>query len=278
MTEMVLGVRSSAWSKRGLTLAQQLEKIASHGFKFVNIIFDPDQSTQERADAKKALDDLGLYSGQMGVDVSSYNSKAGPDSWQLWTDMGKKKVDFQAQMGGKQIVMVAGTYDIAYPFSFAWVDSVRSMQEVCDVAASAGQTVVLEYEPEIHYVTHSWEGTLQYLTDVDRDNFMINIDIGHVHCMQTPPRALTLLRDLIPQCHITDNDGTEHHGGPLGTGTADLAGWLTALKPYVESTCEKLDEIPSAAIEFGAPDPDAEIDRCIELLKGIAPWLKMDID
>jgi len=83
MTEMVLGVRSSAWSKRGLTLAQQLEKIASHGFKFVNIIFDPVRA-QERADAKKALDDLGLYSDQMGVDVSSYNSKAGPDSWNLW--------------------------------------------------------------------------------------------------------------------------------------------------------------------------------------------------
>ena len=37
---------------------------------------------------------------------------------------------------------------------------------------------------------------------------MINVDIGHMHCMQTPYRAVHLLRQLIPQCHITDNDGT----------------------------------------------------------------------
>lgn len=269
MQEMVLGVRSSAWSKKGLTLGEQFKAIASHGFKFINVIFDPGQSQAERAEAVNIFDDLGLYSGQMGVDVSSYNAIPGPDSWKLWVDMGKRKVDFQSMLGGKQIVMVAGTYSADYAWHNAWVDSVRSMQAVCDYAAQAGQYVVLEYEPEIHYVTHTYEGSLTYLTQVDRDNFMINIDIGHMNCMKTPSRAVHLLRQLIPQCHITDNDGTKHHGGPIGTGTTDIAKWMEVLAPFVEETCAKIGEVPSAAIEFGAADPDTEIERIKEHLKRI---------
>ena len=240
------------------------------------MIFDPDQSKEVRKEAVNIFRDLGLYSGQMGVDVSSYNSVAGPASWANWIDMGKRKVDFQSELGGKQIVMVAGVYSMDYPFHNAWVDSVKSMQVVCDEAAQAGLIVALEYEPEIHYVTHTYEGALTYLTQVDRDNFMINIDIGHMHCMNTPFRAVHLLRGLIPQCHITDNDGTEHHGGPIGTGTADIAGWLKLLKPFVEETAASFDDIPAAAIEFGADDPDAEIDRIIAMLKDIVPDLKME--
>ena len=211
----------------------------------------------------------------MGVDVSSYTSESGPSSWANWVDMGKRKVDFQAKLSGKQIVMVAGRYSTDYPFHNAWVDSVRSMQEVCDEAAQAGLVVALEYEPEIHYVTNTFEGTLTYLTQVDRDNFMISIDIGHMNCMQTPFRAVHLLRGLIPQCHITHNDGTEHHSGPIGTGTTDIAGWVYKLKPFVEETAAAIGEIPAAAIEFGGADPDAEIERIMAHLKSIIPDVKM---
>jgi sugar phosphate isomerase/epimerase len=275
MQELILGVRSDAWNK-GISLGEQFKRIASHGFKYVNVIFDPNQSDAEKKEAVKIFRDLGLYSGQMGVDVSSYNSESGPSSWVNWVDMGKRKVEFQAEIGGKQIVMVAGIYSADYPFHNAWVDSVKSMQKVCDEAAQAGLVVALEYEPEIHYVTHTFEGTLTYLTQVDRDNFMINIDIGHVHCMQTPFRAIHLLRGLIPQCHITDNDGTRHHGGPIGTGTADIAGWINKLKPFIEETAASIGEIPAAAIEFGAQDPDAEINRIIKHLKTIIPDVRMD--
>lgn len=275
MQELVLGVRSSAWNK-GIPLGEKFKRIASHGFKYVNVIFDLDQSEVEKKEAVKIFRDLGLYSGQMGVNVNAYNAAAGPDSWTKWVDVGKQKVDFQAELGGKQIVMVAGVYSADYPHQNAWVDSVGSMQTVCDYAAHEGLVVALEYEPEIHYVTHTFEGTLTYLTQVDRDNFMINIDIGHVHCMQTPFRAIHLLRGLIPQCHITDNDGTEHHGGPIGTGTADIAGWINKLKPFVEETAASIGEIPAAAIEFGASDPDAEADRIIKYLKTIIPDVKMD--
>ena len=58
-------------------------------------------------------------------------------------------------------------------------------------------------------------------------------------------------------------------GGPIGTGTADIAGWIGVLKPFVEETCATFGEVPSAAIEFGAPDPDAEIERILEHLKRI---------
>ena len=76
MQEMVLGVRSSAWSK-GLPLGEQLKKIAGHGFKYVNVIFDPDQSAAEKKEAVEIFRDLGLYSGQMGVDEKV--QLAGPD-------------------------------------------------------------------------------------------------------------------------------------------------------------------------------------------------------
>ena len=137
MHELVLGVRSDAWNK-GISLGEQFKRIASHGFKYVNVIFDPSQSEADKKEAVNIFRDLGLYSGQMGVNVSSYNSVAGASSWANWVDTGKRKVAFQAELGGKQIVMVAGVYSADYPFHNAWVDSVNSMQEVCDEAAQAG--------------------------------------------------------------------------------------------------------------------------------------------
>jgi len=62
MHEMVLGVRSGAWSK-GRSLSEQFKAIASHGLKYVNLIFDPEQSTAERKEAVTVFRDLGLYSG-----------------------------------------------------------------------------------------------------------------------------------------------------------------------------------------------------------------------
>lgn len=80
MQELVLGVRSDAWNK-GIPLGEQFKRIASHGFKYVNVIFDPNQSATEKKEAVEIFRDLGLYSGQMGVNVSSYNSEAGQSSW-----------------------------------------------------------------------------------------------------------------------------------------------------------------------------------------------------
>ena len=44
--------------------------------------------------------------------------------------------------------------------------------------------------------------------------------------------------------------------------------WVKKLKPFVEET--------TAAIEFGASDPDAEIDRIITYLGEILPGLKRE--
>jgi hypothetical protein len=54
MQELVLGVRSSAWAK-GIPLGEQFKRIAAHGFKYVNVIFDPDQSQAERKEAVKVF-------------------------------------------------------------------------------------------------------------------------------------------------------------------------------------------------------------------------------
>ncbi len=70
MKDMILGVRSSAWSTE-IPLSGQLKRIASHGFKYINVIFDPDQSKAERKEAVRVFNDLGLYSGQMGVDFQA---------------------------------------------------------------------------------------------------------------------------------------------------------------------------------------------------------------
>lgn len=49
-------------------------------------------------------------------------------------------------------------------------------------------------------------------------------------------------------------------------------------KPFVEETAASFGDIPAAVIEFGAQDPDAEINRIIALLSEIVPDLKMDFE
>jgi sugar phosphate isomerase/epimerase len=266
MHEIVLGVRSSAWSK-GRSLVEQIKAIAAHGFKYVNVILRGNETEQELKEAVKVFKDLGLYAGQTGIN-SWPKTFSRPSDWPSGKEAVRRKIQWNAMAGGKQIGVVAGTWSVEYPFQRSWVDSVAAMQYICDEAAKEGLVVAVEYEPEIHYVTNTYWGSLEYLSQVDRDNLMINIDLGHMNCMQTPFRAVSLLRQLIPQCHITDNDGTQHHG-PIGEGTTDIAGWIQTLKPLVEETCDKIGEIPAAVIEFGAPDPDAEIVRIQEHLKRI---------
>ena len=65
-------------------------------------------------------------------------------------------------------------------------------------------------------------------------------------------------------------------GGPIGAGTADIAGWIRVLKPFVEETAASIGDIPAAAIEFGSPDPDTEIVRIQEHLKSIGLDLPKD--
>ena len=52
--------------------------------------------------------------------------------------------------------------------------------------------------------------------------------------------------------------------------------WVKKLKTFVEETTAGFGDIPAAAIEFGASDPDAEIDRIITYLGEILPGLKRE--
>ena len=57
-------------------MGEQFKRIAAHGYKYVNVIFDTTLSAEEKREAVKIFKDLDLYSGQVGVSVSTYNAAA----------------------------------------------------------------------------------------------------------------------------------------------------------------------------------------------------------
>ena len=277
MQHLVLGVRSQPW--HGLPLEEQLARIANHGFKYVNLILEREYSKSEFNKISVLFKDLGLYSGQLGIRTFPQTFSR-PEDWPSGMDIFKKLVEYQSILGGKQLCKLAGTYSVEYPYERSFLDSVAAMQQMCDEAAKAGMFISLEFEPEIHFVNHTFWGTLEYYTQVNRDNLLINIDTGHMNCMQLPYKCADLLLGKVAQMHLTDNDGTMHHGDifKFGNETVDMAAWVRKAKEVgIEEIAAKWGEIPAAILEFTETEhADVVIDQMIEHCKKVIPEVRMD--
>ena len=81
--------------------------------------------------------------------------------------------------------------------------------------------------------------------------------------------------------HLTDNDGTMHHGDifKFGNETVDMAAWVRKAKEVgIEEIAAKWGEIPAAILEFTETEhADVVIDQMIEHCKKVIPEVKLGL-
>lgn len=267
---MILGVSTQNWSD--LSLIEQFREIAKHGFRYVNIHFDDECSKDKIQDALICFRQLNLISGQL-------SSSAFPKSYFKIHDYdsavktAEQLVDLQSDLGGKQIAVSAGTYSKKKAETIE--NSIKFMRKLCDYAKTYDQIIALSVLPNRNHLVNTWDKALDYYTKVDRDNFMININIAFQNYKKLPIRSIQLLKGKLPQCHIADNDSTKFNSdNHIGEGTADIRGWIKALRPLVEETCRAIKDTPAAVLLFHNADSN-EVKRTLEYLEHILPKVRL---
>ncbi len=267
---MILGVSTQNWCT--LLFCEQLQAIAKLGFRYVNIHLTEVYNQEEIDDAIKCIKQLHLIPGQMSSSLFP-DDYLDEEDYEKAKMVGQNLINIQAQFGGKQISINAGTYSSKKANHLE--ASVKLIQELCDFASELDQIIALNMLPKDHQLVGKWEDALELYTQVDRDNFMINIDIGYENVAKEPMRSVDLLKGKLPQCKISDNDGISYQSDlNIGEGTADIKEWTGKLSPLVKETCDDIGDHPAAVLMFHDAD-DAEVKRTLKYMQEILPKLTL---
>jgi sugar phosphate isomerase/epimerase len=126
-----------------------------------------------------------------------------------------------------------------------------SCRELADYAAGKG--VTLAFEPEPGMLVDTLAGYQRLADAVDRDNFRLTIDVGHLQCSEPDPPP-DLIRRFAPQLanvHLDDMRRGVHDHLMFGEGELDFVGVLAALSEvgYEGPACVELSRHSHDAVE-----------------------------
>ncbi len=103
-----------------------------------------------------------------------------------------------------------------------WETLVESCQELSEIAAGFGRTVIME--PRVGEVICSVDSMIRLIADVGRPNFKGNFDTGHFSAQrENVSLALMKLEGQFANIHVSDNTPRDADHLPIGEGDID---WL----------------------------------------------------
>ncbi len=283
---MKLGINNSIWEIAGINLDKALDRINSFGFKYVDILAfgsgNPvSLSSRERRKIAKKFQELDLVSSGMvtlpPANIASGHSKEKEKSLFYL----KSCAEFQAELGGKQILLGfgAGWKTLEISQEEAWVISLNFIREYCEYLFNLNILLTLELDPFVYNVVNDTVSMARMIEDVGQSNLFANIDIGHLAITRESPQTLEKLKDKIMHAHISDNNGKIHANWIIGTGVTKIADYLTKLMEMgIDGTCKNYEEIAVASLELGEvgqdiKNPDNYVRQSINYIKKNIPQL-----
>jgi sugar phosphate isomerase/epimerase len=268
--KLILGTSNANWSR--LTLTEQFRTIAKHGLRYINIHLEREYTDEELAEAIKDFKQLNLISGQLSTSLMPDSYKDDED-YKKAMEILNKLIELQKQLGGSQIAIGAGTF--TKKKALYSVASIKFMQEASDCAKENDMIIALDIDPDDNQLVGTWDRALEYQKDVDRDNFMLNANVGLFNFLGIRIENSQLPEVKIAQLHITDNDGSAYDkSSKIGEGTADISGWVQKAKPLLEDICSEFECIPAAVILFNDAD-QKEVKMTLDYLANILPGVGM---
>jgi sugar phosphate isomerase/epimerase len=285
---MKIGMLTGLWYVAGeATLVESLRRAAALGFRYVDLhgVFHAGPahlSLPARQQVKTELETLGLSARNYVLHSPHNPTSAGPAELEASFEYLREGIDLCLFWGIHQLMLNPGQWVYGLSRQQAWENAVRFIQRVCDYAASLGVFIALEAEPYVWFLVVDLPSTVQMLADVDRENFTVLVDLGHLGLSRERPEDLAQLGDRIIHAHFSDHEKFCHTNQVIGTGftpTADYLEWLRRTDIDRQVRRFGYDELV-ISFELGAPgdqiaDPDDQVRRSLDFVRRIAPFMSL---
>ncbi len=166
-------------------------------------------------------------------------------------DFLRRCVDIAAELGSLAVSFWSGAAPAGLAEGQETGLLAEPCRELCDYAADKG--VVLAFEPEPGMYVDTLARYERLAGAVERDNFRLTIDVGHLWCNEAEPQA-DLIRRFAPKLanvHLDDMRRSRHDHLFFGEGEVDFAAVFAALAEagYEGPACVELSRHSHEAVE-----------------------------
>lgn len=273
---MKVGMLTGLWYiARRATLFDSLQEVADLGFRYVDLhgVYHagPEHlSADDRSRVPRELDRLGLTPRNYLLfphhNIPSASESEREEDLQYLC----QGVDCAVEWGMNQMMLNTGQWTLGVGRADAWRRAVGFVQQICEYAERKGVFIAQEPEPQVWFLVNDLTSAQQMASDVDRANFGLLVDLGHMALAREGLEELSHMADQILHLHLSDHEAYRHTNQPIGTGFARTAEYLRGLEWLrIDERAARFgyDEIV-ASFELGVlgdaiPDPDDWVRRSL---------------
>jgi sugar phosphate isomerase/epimerase len=275
------------WIAEKATLIESLRRAAALGFHYVDLhgVFHggPQHlAPGERLAVKSELKSLGLTPRNYVLHPLHNLASASEAELEQSLHYLEGGIDLALSWGVHQLELNTGQWAFGLPRAPSWERVVRFLQKLCDYAAPRDFYIAIESEPYVWFLVNDLASTVHMLADVDRQNFTVLLDLGHLALERQGPAELLQISDVIINAHFSDHKPTQHTNQVIGSGFTPTADYLDALrKMQIDRRVQRYgyDEL-LVSFELGVPgdeitDPDDWVRRSLQCVQQIAPYMSL---
>jgi sugar phosphate isomerase/epimerase len=258
-----------------IPITDAIETLADCGLKGCELIISDEESikrqyTKEQCRAYRDLiADKNMILSEFVVPAGASSSED-PDERTKAIDIFKRSVDVAAEIGTKNInICCPYPFNVNFPelktlpsaavFTMGGADMNRDwegnygifiemIRSFCDIASGYDCNVLIEPHP--YRWVKDTDTFLRLYEKAGRANLGINYDTNHCFaCGDMPQHAPYRLREHMPHCHCSDNDGLFNAHWRPGKGKIDWRGFFKALADIRYTGC--------CSLEIGGSVPES---------------------
>jgi protein FrlC len=274
-----LGFCSNAYTR--FTLEQAIDRVASHGYAAIEILFDQPHFWPEGSDPSR-VDRLAEQLARRSLAVSNVNANTavgfypmrpdenlfGPSLASSDPEARARRIDhiraairLAARLGCANVSVTSGAAESDHPPAVAQDVLRESLREVLSTAREHRVRVGLEAEPGLLLERSAEVGEL--CEEIDDPVLGFNLDVGHAKvCGEDPARVIERYGGRIWHLHLEDIAGSKHYHLVPGLGDVDFVAIAAALRDVgfagyasVEVYPYKADPDAAAAAAYAALGP-----------------------
>ena len=285
---MKIGMLTGLWFiAEGAPLVESLQRAAALGFHYIDIhgVFHGGPAHLKPAGrllVKSEMASLGLIPRNYVLHARHNLASASDAELEQSFAYLQEGIDMALAWGINQIMLNAGQWAYGFSRQAAWEKARRFLQRLCDYAAPRGVFIAQEAEPYVWFLVNDISSTLRMMEDVDRQNFTVLIDLGHMALARESADDLARIGDAIIHAHFSDHQPYLHTNQAIGTGFTQTKDYLDALQRMdIDRRVKRFgyDELV-VSFELGVPgdkigDPDDRVRRSIQHIREIAPFIEL---
>jgi sugar phosphate isomerase/epimerase len=286
---MKIGVLTGIWfTAETADIIQSLRRAAALGFRYVDLhgVYHAgpvhlDQA--QRLQVKVELSLLGLTPRNFVLHALKNPAAANDAEQEQNINYLKEGIDLAVSWGINQIMLNPGKWVYGMSRQEAWQRSKGFLQAVCDVAKPRGVFIAQEPEPYVWFIVNDLSSALQMAEDVNRDNFTLLVDFGHMGLCRENAADLEKVKEIIIHAHFSDHKAFLHTNQIIGTGNTPTADYLAALQKLgIDQLVHRFgyDELV-VSFELGAQGdkieyPDDWVRASLQYIRQITPYMALD--